>query len=87
MGKSFEETLHKRRHEWPLNACKVYNTSDQGNGNENSNEVAFHTHSKGCKVQKRMPNVGKAVEQLGLLYITNENENGGATLESHLEVS
>lgn len=62
-------------------------TSHQGNGNENHDEITFHTYLKGSEVQKTMSNVSRDVEQLELVCITGENENGGTTLETYLEVS
>lgn len=35
MGERLEQTLHKRKPEWPWNTWKISNTSHQGNGNEN----------------------------------------------------
>lgn len=59
----------------------------QGNGNENHREINFHTYLKGSKVQKTMSTVDRDVEQLELVCITGENENGRTTLENDLEVA
>ena len=51
MGERLEQTLHKRKPEWPWNTWKISNTSHQGNRNENHKELPFPTHWKGYKVQ------------------------------------
>lgn len=87
MSKGFEQTLYKRKHEWSLYAWKVCHTSHQGNGYENHGEITFHSYLKGNKVQKTMSTVDRDVEQLELVYITGDNENGRTTLENDLEVA
>ena len=87
MSNWFEQTLYKRKCKWSLYAWKVSHTSHQGNGNENHGEILFHTYLKGNKIQKTMSTAGMDVEQLELVYITAENENGRTTLENDLEVS
>lgn len=68
---------------------KISNTSHQGNGNEkhSHDELTFHTHVKGYKVQKTMPNAGRDVEQLEPLYFTGGSENGRTMLENCLKIS